>query len=326
MSIDAQILKALRNAADGSVSGVELSQKLGLSRAAVWARVSDLRTLGYQIEAQPHTGYRLISSPDLLHADDLLSRLGKVETIGRDIRVFQETTSTSDIIEKLARDGVDEGIVVFAEAQTKGRGRLGRKWISPAGKGLWFSILLRPSILLQETTQLTVACGVALRRAIESETGLQATIKWPNDIIVHGKKAAGILTELKAELDRVAYAMVGIGVDVNLTAQDFSTDLRKTATSLKLEAGAHIGRSALAVRILQELDSDYRRIREGDFERVADEWEKHCATIGQHIQIRVADRRIRGRAESLAEDGSLLVRTEHGHLESVIGGDVTLEK
>lgn len=326
MSVDAQILKALRGAGDGSISGVELSQKLGLSRAAVWARVSDLRSLGYQIEAQPHTGYKLISSPDLLHADDLLSRLGKTERIGRDIRVFQETTSTSDIVEKLARDGVEEGIVVFAEAQTKGRGRLGRKWISPAGKGLWFSILLRPAIRLQEATQLTIASGVALRRAIEGETGLHTTIKWPNDIIVHGKKTAGILTELKAELDRVAYAMVGIGVDVNLTAQDFPADLRKAATSLKLESGTHVNRAALAVRTLRELDLDYRRIREGRFEQVADEWEKHCATIGHHVQIRVADRRIRGRAESLAEDGSLLVRTEHGHLESIIGGDVTLEK
>ena len=326
MSVDSQILKALRNGAGGSVSGVELSQKLGLSRAAIWARVSDLRSLGYQIEAQPHSGYKLLSAPDLLHADDLLARLGGVETIGRDIRVFQETTSTSDIVEKLARDGVDEGIAVFAESQTRGRGRLGRKWVSPSGKGLWFSILLRPRIRLQEATQLTVASGVALRRAIESETGLQATIKWPNDILVRGKKVGGILTELKAELDRVAYAMVGIGVDVNLNANDFPGDLKKTATSLKLESGAAIGRAELAVRILRELDSDYRRIREDALEAVADEWEKHCATIGHQVQIRVGDRQIRGRAESLADDGSLLVRTEHGHLESIIGGDVTLEK
>lgn len=326
MSVDAQILKALRNAGTSSVSGVELSQRLGLTRAAVWARVSDLRSLGYQIEAQPHTGYRLVSSPDLLHADDLLSRLAPRQVIGRDVRVFQETTSTSDIVEKLARDGVDEGVVVFAESQTKGRGRLGRKWLSPTAKGLWFSILLRPRIRLQEATQLTIASGVALRRAIESETGLPATIKWPNDILIRGKKAAGILTELKAELDRVAYAIVGIGVDVNLNAGDFPLELKKMATSLKLETGSLVPRAELAVRILKELDSDYGRVRTGDFEQVADEWEKHCATIGHQVAIRVADRQVRGRAESLAEDGSLLVRTDHGHLENIIGGDVTLEK
>jgi BirA family biotin operon repressor/biotin-[acetyl-CoA-carboxylase] ligase len=147
MTIDAQILSALRAAGEDSVSGTELSQKLGISRAAFWARIEELRMLGYDIEASPHRGYRLRSVPDLLHADDLLSRLGKTSIVGRDIRVFEKTTSTNDVVEKLARDGVKEGVVVFAESQTKGRGRLGRKWISPSRKGLWFSVLLRPERL-----------------------------------------------------------------------------------------------------------------------------------------------------------------------------------
>ncbi|MDB6027718.1 MAG: biotin/acetyl-CoA-carboxylase ligase, partial [Verrucomicrobiales bacterium] len=162
MSLDANILQALRK---GSVSGAELSQKLNVSRAAIWARIEDLRALGYDIEASPHRGYSLISTPDVLHADDLASRLADVKIIGRDIRVFQETTSTNDVIEKLARDGVKEGVAVFAESQTKGRGRLGRKWISPAGKGLWFSILLRPDLRPQAATQMTIAAATALFRA-----------------------------------------------------------------------------------------------------------------------------------------------------------------
>src|SRR5438034_1644393 len=171
MSVDAEILKALRATGDGSVSGAELSQQLGISRAAVWARIEELRTLGYDIEASPHLGYRLLNAPDVLHADDLMARLGKTKVIGRDIRVFEETTSTNDVIEKLARDGVKEGAVVFAESQTKGRGRLGRKWISPPKKGLWFSVLLRPDLRPQEITQLTVASATALRRAIHSHLG-----------------------------------------------------------------------------------------------------------------------------------------------------------
>src|SRR5712691_10448261 len=162
MTVDAQILSALRQAGDGCVSGTDLSQQLRISRAAVWARIEELRSLGYDIEASPHNGYRLVNAPDVLHADDLLSRLGKTRIVGRDIRVFQETTSTNDIIEKLAHDGVKEGVVVFAESQTKGRGRLGRKWASPAKKGLWFSILLRPDLRPQEVTQLTVASATAL--------------------------------------------------------------------------------------------------------------------------------------------------------------------
>src|SRR2546430_8336291 len=160
MTLDAQILKALRENSGGT-SGAELAQKLGISRAVVWTRIEDLRSLGYDIEASPHLGYRLLSAPDALHADDLLSRLGRTKIIGRDIRVFQETTSTNDVVEKFARDGLKEGIVVFAESQTKGRGRLGRKWSSPAKKGLWFSVLLRPDLRPHETTQLTVATAPA---------------------------------------------------------------------------------------------------------------------------------------------------------------------
>lgn len=152
MITDSQILTALRSADHGSVSGAELSQQLGVSRAAIWARIEELRGLGYDIEASPHLGYRLLSAPDLLHADDLISRLGKTKVVGRDIRVFQNTTSTNDVIEKFARDGVKEGMVIFAESQSKGRGRLGRRWISPSQKGLWFSVLLRPDLRPQETT------------------------------------------------------------------------------------------------------------------------------------------------------------------------------
>jgi BirA family biotin operon repressor/biotin-[acetyl-CoA-carboxylase] ligase len=246
--------------------------------------------------------------------------------IGRDIRVFEETTSTNDVIEKLARDGVKEGVVVFAESQTKGRGRLGRKWISPERKGLWFSILLRPDLRPQETTQLTVASATALRRAIQSETGLQPEIKWPNDILIGGKKVAGILTELSAELDRVKHIILGIGVDVNLVAGEFPPELRKLATSLKIESGRAIERPELAAAILRELDFDYARICAGKFTAVADEWEAHCATIGHDVTIQIGGRKIRGRAESLDDDGALLVRTEHGHLERITGGDVTLEK
>jgi BirA family biotin operon repressor/biotin-[acetyl-CoA-carboxylase] ligase len=326
MTTDAQILCALRAASEGGVSGAELSQKLGVTRAAVWARIEELRRLGYEIEASPHRGYQLLNDPDLLLADDLFARLGRTEVVGRDIRVFEQTTSTNDVVEKLARDGAKEGAVVFAESQTKGRGRLGRNWISPARKGLWFSVLLRPDLRPQETTQLTVAAATALWRAIHEQTGLRPEIKWPNDMLIRGRKTAGILTELSAELDRVKYVILGIGVDVNLAAGEFPAELRKTVTSLKIELGEPVSRPELATAILRELDRDYARVCAGQFTAVADEWEEHCTTIGRHVTIQIGDRRVRGRAESLDADGALLLRTEHGHLERIIGGDVTLEK
>jgi len=325
MTTDAKILSALR-ANPAGVSGADLAEQLAISRAAVWARIEELRQAGYEIEAGPHFGYRLVSSPDALHADDLLARLGKTKVVGRDIRVFEETTSTNDVMEKLARDGVKEGVVVFAESQTKGRGRLGRKWMSPTHQGLWFSILLRPELRPQESTQLTVASATALHRAIKSVTGISAEIKWPNDLLIGGKKVVGILTELSAELDRVQHIILGIGVDVNQDAAEFPAELRKIATSLKLEAGEEISRAELATEILRELDFDYARICGGKFSQVADEWEAGCATIGKNVSVQMGSRLVCGRAEALDDDGALLVRTEHGHLERVIGGDVTLEK
>jgi BirA family transcriptional regulator, biotin operon repressor / biotin---[acetyl-CoA-carboxylase] ligase len=325
MTTDTRILSALRADA-GGVSGAQLAEQLGISRAAIWSRIEELRRVGYEIEASPHFGYRLVNSPDALHADDLLARLGKTKVIGRDIRVFEETTSTNDVIEKFARDGVKEGVVVFAEAQTKGRGRLGRKWISPAHRGLWFSILLRPGLRPQEATQLTVASATALRRAIGAVTGLKPEIKWPNDILIGGKKVAGILTELSAEVDRVRHIILGIGIDVNLAADEFPPELKKIATSLKIETGEMVSRAELAVTILRELDHDYARIGVGKFPALADEWESGCATIGKNVRVHIGDRRVRGCAESLDDDGALIIRTEHGHLERITGGDVTLEK
>jgi BirA family transcriptional regulator, biotin operon repressor / biotin---[acetyl-CoA-carboxylase] ligase len=326
VSLDAEILKALRSSGDESVSGAELSQKLGVTRAAIWGRIEDLRSLGYEIVASPHGGYRLLNTPDLLHADDLLARLGSTRVIGRDIRVFEKTTSTNDVVEKLARDGVKEGVVVFAERQTHGRGRLGRQWMSPTRKGLWFSVLLRPRLHPLAATRLTVAAATSVRRAIQTLTGLEVQIKWPNDILVRGRKVAGILTELNAELDDIRYVVLGIGVDVNLRPADFPIELRNSATSLQAELGKPVVRAELAIAILREIDGDYGRVLRDEFTAVADEWEHHCATMGHRVSIRIGNRQLTGMAEALDEEGALLLRTEHGRLERIVGGDVLLEK
>jgi BirA family biotin operon repressor/biotin-[acetyl-CoA-carboxylase] ligase len=325
MTVDAKILAALR-AAPWGVSGSELARHLGMTRAGVWTHIEELRALDYDIEASPHLGYRLLGAPDALHADDLAARLGKTRVVGREIHVFQETTSTNDVAARLARGGAAEGAVVFAESQTKGRGRLGRTWISPAGKGLWFTVLLRPHIPPQETTQLTVAAATALSRAVTLQTGLVPEIKWPNDILIRGRKLAGILTEMRAELDQVQEVLLGIGMDVNLEAGDFPAALRSTATSLRIETGQKINRAELAVAILRELDCGYQVVADGQFERLAQQWEESCTTLGCQVAIRMGDRVIRGRAESLDDDGALLVRGTHGHLERIVGGDVTVEK
>ncbi len=324
MTRDAIILSALRQAGASAVSGEDLARRLGISRAAVWAHIQDLRALGYDIQATPHHGYRLLGAPDLLHGDDLLARLGPGHLIGRDIRVFRETTSTSDVVERLAQDGLAEGVVVFAEAQSAGRGRLGRRWVSPPGQGLWFSVLLRPPLRPPEATRLTLAAAVAVARAVRAQTGLQPEVKWPNDLLLRGRKFAGILTELTGEQDRVRHVVLGVGVDVNLAAAEFPAELRRLATSLRLELGRPVSRADLAVALLRELDAVYAQVPTPAFARLADEWESLCTTIGRPIEVALGSRRVRGRAEALDPDGALLMRTEHGHLERITGGDVTV--
>ena len=323
---DALILAALRLAGQSGASGADLAKQLKVSRAAIWARIEDLRRAGYDIVASPHHGYVLRSTPEALHADDILSRLELPRIVAREVQVFQETSSTNEIVDRLARDGVAEGVVVFAESQSAGRGRLGRRWFSPPGCGLWFSVLLRPPLRPQSATQLTVLSAVAVARGIERETGLHPEIKWPNDIVFGTRKCGGILLELGAELDHIRHVVLGIGIDVNVAPEEFPSELRQVATSLREQAGHKLDRTALSVAILRELDAAYARLRRGDFHEVSDEWVRRCTTLGKGVRIQMGDRMIVGTAEALDEEGALLVRTMHGRLERIVGGDVTLEK
>ncbi|MBI1842324.1 MAG: biotin--[acetyl-CoA-carboxylase] ligase, partial [Verrucomicrobia bacterium] len=320
------ILRALRQAHPQGISGAALSTQLRVSRAAIWARIEEMRKLGYEIEASPHSGYRLLRVPDVLHGDDLVARLSHPRIIGREVRVFKETTSTNDVVEKMAADGVAEGVVVIAESQTRGRGRLSRRWESSAGQGLWFSTLIRPAMPPQAATRITIAAAVSIVRAVRGATGIQADIKWPNDVQVRGRKLAGILTELSAELDRIRYLVLGVGVNLNQEARDFPPEVAKLATSLAIETGAPVDRAAITARILEELERDYARIRGGDFESLANEWESRCTTLGKQVRIQIGDRLVQGRAESLDAEGALLVRGGYGNLERIVGGDVTVLK
>ena len=323
MSSASQILASLRATPDG-VSGADLCSQLGISRAAVWSHIEALRANGFEIVASPHRGYQLMSEPDVLLAEDILSRLNPGNPIGSQVIVLQETTSTNDEVARAAQAGQEEGLACFAESQTKGRGRLGRSWSSPQGKGLWFSVLLRPSLAPADCTRLTVATAVALVRAIERVAGIKPSIKWPNDLLIDGKKIAGILTEMSAELDHVHHVVIGVGVDVNQTASDFNGPLKSIATSLKIAAGRQVPRAELAAAILNELSDVYQKIQTGEFPAVSMEWAKNCATLGQQVQIDAGARQLSGRAEALDETGALLLRTDHGRLERVVGGDVTI--
>ena len=324
------ILEAFYQAAGQFVPLAELRRVLKRPNGSIATEIGDLEKLGYIIESHPHFGYRLLGTPDRLTADDIKARLKsfeaslKTRTIGSEILVFDETASTNDVVEHLAKSGAREGLVVFAESQSRGRGRHGRAWVSPRGKGLWFSVLLRPALPPAAASRITVAASVAVARAIRQVCRVEARIKWPNDVVVDGKKLAGILTELRAEADEILLAILGIGIDVNCTREDFPGELAGIATSLELETGRAQDRAALAAGILAALDDCYRAAL-GDFEVIADEWARLCTTLGRQIVVTMAQRRIEGFAHALDGDGALLVRKDDGQIDRVLGGDLAVE-
>ena len=330
MSLDAQILAAFRAADDGFVTSADLSHRLDVSRATVGRHIEELRSLGYDIQHQPSLGYRLAASPDILFAEDIQHRLGKT-VIGRQVLVYERTASTNDVVEKLALDGAAGGVVVFAESQTRGRGRMGRAWASPRGKGLWFSTLLRPKLPMSSVARLTIAASVAIARAIREQTGLAAEIKWPNDIFIAGRKCAGILAEVRTEMDAIKFVILGIGLDVNCDTSDFPPEVRRVASSLKMELAKQerepILRGDLAVALLRELDRACRLAGDDEgFDGIRREWGRLSSTLGKRVALQIGPHRLEGHAQALDEDGSLLVRCDNGRIEHAVSGDVIMEK
>lgn len=306
---------------DYYVSGADLSRQLGVSRSAVWKCIEDLRADGYQIEAVPHYGYRLAAVPDKLVATEVQNGLG-TRKFGCDVRYFDEMPSTMDEAFALGMSGAPEGTVVIAEAQTKGRGRMGRVWSSPKAKGLYFSILLRPQLSPSEAAKLTLITAVALSEAVESFANVAPSIKWPNDLLLSGRKMGGILTELRAEVDRVDFAVIGIGLNVNSTHKE----LPPVATSLKAEQGSTFDRVKLMQEVLRALERRYTGLKKNGFRPALEEWCRRSATIGRRVSFDDRGGKREGTALGLADDGGLLVRLDSGETVKRIAGDVVLEK
>jgi BirA family biotin operon repressor/biotin-[acetyl-CoA-carboxylase] ligase len=315
------VLSFLAEAGDEFVSGEAISDKLGLTRAAVWKHVEALRAHGYRIEAIPARGYRLTEVPDRLSPLELRPLLN-THDLGQVLHWYEEIGSTSDRAKELADEGAEHGEVVVAEAQTAGRGRRGRAWASPPRKNLYFSVILRPDLPPSRAPELTLVGALALCDAIR-QAGVAAAIKWPNDVLASGKKIAGILTELAAEPDRVHWVVLGAGVNVNARAEDFPEELRGEATSVLLERGHPAPRALFAAACFTALEGWIDRHAEEGFGVVREAWRERSATLGREVVVKGDGREIVGTAEDIDEAGALLVRTAGG-LERILAGDVKL--
>ncbi len=313
------VLAFLADGGDEFTSGEALSDKLGLSRAAVWKVIESLRRVGYRIDAQPSRGYRLVEIPDRLTALELLPLLN-THDLGRTIHYFDEVGSTNEVAARLAAEGAFHGEVVICEHQTAGKGRRGRSWVSPARKNLYFSAVLRPELPPQRAPELTLVAAVAIAQTLR-DSNVEAGIKWPNDLHVGGRKIAGILTELTAEPDRVQHVILGVGVNLNASAADFPPELSEIATSVMLARGEKVPRALFTAALWSRLEEWLDRHAEQGFGPVREEWKRLSSTLGQQVLVKTERAELRGVAEDIDEGGALLVRTEGG-LERVLAGDV----
>ena len=301
------------------VSGEELSKALNVSRAMVWKCIEELRADGYEIAAISHNGYHLTSSPDKLLAEEVQFGLG-TKKFGCQVHYFDSVSSTMDEAFRLGMEGAPEGTVVVTETQTKGRGRLGRTWASPKGKGIYFSIVLRPTCSAADAARLTLAAAVAVSEATEKVSGLQPRIKWPNDLLLNDKKVCGILTELRAEVDRAQFVIVGFGLNVNNTA----SQLLPEAVSLREVKGERVSRVALLQQILRSFEERYLAIPSEGYGPVFEEWRRRSATLGRRVRFVERQKTFEGTAIDLAEDGGLMVKLASGEVVKRMAGDILL--
>ncbi len=314
-----ELLQMLIDRQGEFVSGEAISQYLGCSRTAVWKHIEELRKAGYKLEAAPRKGYRIVHQPNLLTENEIKAGL-KTNYMGKNVIYETSVTSTQEIAHRLAREGVPEGTLVVAEEQLGGKGRLGRAWHSPIGTGIWMSLILKPKIPPQQAPQLTLLAAVAVIRGITETTELQCEIKWPNDILLNGKKVVGILTEMQADPDQIHSVIIGIGINVNQTS--FPKEIQEIATSLKLEKGQEINRAHLMRSIMAEFEKLYELFLSDGFYPIKQMWEAHAVTIGRRIIARTINGAIEGFAKGITEDGILLLEDSHGRTHKIYSADI----
>lgn len=318
----------LRAAGDHFVSGQVLCDSLGVSRQAVWKNISQLKELGYEIESVPNKGYHLEKTPDRLFAPDIESRL-TADCCCKNVKCYDSLDSTNTRAKQLAEQGEPEGTLVVAEEQTNGKGRRGRGWSAQPGVGVWMSLILRPQLMPYQSTGITLTAALAVVKGIREVSHTEPLIKWPNDIVISGKKVCGMLTETNSEPDCIHYAVVGIGINAN--TKGFEGELSERATSILLESGEYVDRQAMIASVMNAFTQYYEKyLQTGDLSLLCEEYNQLLVNKDREVRIlhglaeEVREEQTQtGIAKGIAADGALLVETEQG-LEHVVSGEVSV--
>jgi BirA family biotin operon repressor/biotin-[acetyl-CoA-carboxylase] ligase len=317
----ASLVTLFANNATIAISGARIAREIGVSRSTVWRWIEQLREVGVRVKGRRHTGYFLEKVPDVLTPDLLRAQL-KGSLFGKRIYHFFKTDSTNRVAMDLANSGESEGAVVLAEEQTAGRGRAGRSWHSERAAGIYVTLLLRPKISPVQAPLLTMMAGLSAHAAIQSQTGLQLDLKWPNDLVLNGRKLGGILTEMYADTSAVRFVIVGVGININ--QENFPAELSTIATSLRAETGKPQSRLQVLARLLREFESDYNRfLREGP-KSVTERFAVVSSyAIGKRVRVVNGSDSFTGITAGLAPEGLLQVEREDGKVVTVIAGDIT---
>lgn len=310
--------------ADDHISGQQLCEQFQVSRTAVWKVINQLKEEGYQVEAVRNKGYRIIESPDVLTREELSVQIGDATRwAGQEIVCFTETDSTNVRARKLGENGAAHGTLVVAEQQTAGRGRRGRGWESPAGSSIYMSLLLRPEFLPNKAPMLTIVMAYSVATALREQTGLDFRIKWPNDIVLNGKKVVGILTEMSTEIEYINHVVIGVGINVNTEA--FPEEICATATSIRRESGKTWRRAELIAAILRQFEVQYERfVKEEDLAYLREAYDAVLVNCNREVRILGEKDGYRAVALGIDDQGELLVRKEDGTVTSVYAGEVSV--
>lgn len=307
---------------DSYVSGQELCERLGVSRTAVWKAVNRLKEEGYQVEAVRNRGYHIIESPDILTKEELSSMID-TEWAGQTVYYFDQIDSTNIRAKQLGEGGVPHGTLIVAGQQNAGRGRRGRTWESPPGVSIYMSIVLRPEMSPVKAPMLTLVMALSAADSLKEYTGLDVQIKWPNDVVLNGKKLVGILTEMSTEMDYINHVVIGVGINVN--TERLPEELEEKATSLRLETGRIIRRSEIIASIMKRFEENYQLFMETQGLRQMQE-KYNSLLINREKEVRIlgAKEEYTAYALGINEKGELLVRRDNGKIETVLAGEVSV--
>lgn len=311
-----ELIRLLSQTEGKPISGEQIGRKLEISRTMVWKYIQSLQNQGYSIISSAGKGYTLNSVPDSLLPELVQAGLA-TDILGKDIRHFMKLESTNDYAKTIARDAT-EGTVVVAEVQKKGRGRKGFDWVSPHG-GIWMSIILKPSIVPADASRLTLVGGLAVVDSLKS-IGLNPSLKWPNDVLVNGKKICGILTEMEAEIDRVEYIVLGLGINLNFNTDMLPEEIRDGSTTISDELGTYVDRLEFVRSLLYNLEQYYIHFKTQPFEELMERWIDSSDTIGRNVRIVTPSKMMEGRAIGISLSGGLLLQKNDGSTEEIMSG------